>query len=186
MAESQAGHPASRCSPRAVLANPGPGTLHNERERLYRQAGCSAGAVGCSAFPVASSAAAGAGGSGTGRGGLAMDAAMGRSSPVKSHGGRAAATAGRCWARMGGRGRSLLEDLHRRCLMGELERGRIAPRTRGTGQGIGVERMRRLRLMVGSGLEAEARAELPSWAFCQSATVLLRSWDLTLVFYYML
>jgi len=72
-AESQAGQPAATCSPRALLAKlgPGPGPLRDERERLSRRAGFSAGAADCSAlFPAAScttaaaAAAAGAGGSG--------------------------------------------------------------------------------------------------------------------------
>jgi len=55
-AESQAGQPAATCSPRALLAKlgPGPRPLRDERERLSRRAGFSAGAAGCSTFQAAS------------------------------------------------------------------------------------------------------------------------------------
>jgi hypothetical protein len=73
-AESQAGQPAATCSPRALLAKLGAGALRDERERLSRQAGFSAGAAGCSAFPAASCVAAGAGGSGSCGGWSGLDA----------------------------------------------------------------------------------------------------------------
>jgi len=149
-AESQAGQPASSCSPRAVLANLGPGTLHDERERLYRRADRSARATGCSAFPAASSAATVAGGSGTGHGGWAVHAAMGlhRWSLMGERRLRRLVDAGRGW--------EAVDAAHGEIFTGAGSWGK----SRGgvewceheeKERGIAVEQMRRLRLVVGSG-----------------------------------